>query len=106
LSKRTAEGAEFSIPFLFEQFKVLFKLDGLKLINEERSAAVDSLGSVQKQISNNILACIDQIQLNKLVTLLSQQLIPLLVNLYTLDVRVRLLEEASDSSKLRKLLRE
>lgn len=104
--KKLGEGAEFSAPFLFQELKDFFKLDALKTLDQEMASTTASLEKIQQEISTHLINCIDEAHLNKIAKLISEQLIPLLVNLYPLEARERLYTQAADPDKIKKLLRE
>jgi hypothetical protein len=89
---------------VFDEFKNFFKLNDLKSLDKVVETIHDDLGALQNEINDNLFQSLDEKTSGKLVEVVQLQLIPLLVNLYPLEHRAALFADASDHSKIKKLL--
>ncbi len=92
---------ELNPQILFLQLKKFFKLENIKLLDEELEVLQGAESSLQEErrISN-----LDEGTVDRLTALIVEQLVPLLVNLYPADVRERLYSAATDQAKIKKLI--
>ncbi len=102
--KKLSTGANFSLEFLLSELKSFFKLDQIKFFGEDLQSVQSELIKIQEQVATNVIACLDETHLEKIATLIGEQLVPQLVILYPKEARSGLFVEASNKEKIKAFL--
>ncbi len=102
--EKLSSGLTLTPQDLFAELKSYFKLQNLNTIEDTLKALNSDLKALQKEIENNKFQSLDEDIKDRLVHVLKTDFLPSMVNLYPLEQRARMLEDASDNDKLKKFL--
>ena len=89
---------------IFTELKNYFNIKELSLINEEMDELQVGISALEKEIKDNLIQSLDEEHIQQLMSILREQLLPVLVNVFPLQHRSELLNTASKSSKLKRLI--
>ena len=104
LSKLIKNEIEFSAKAIFSELKSHFKIEEFNRLDEEVQKLQEEFSVLEAEIKNNLIQSLDEQHVRSLNSIVTNQLLPVLVNIYPLENRSQLLEEASDDVKVRQLI--
>ena len=105
LSKLIEGELDFSSESFFNELKSFFKLDEFHSLAEEIEMLKNEISDLQVETKDNFFQLLDERHVTSLTNLI-KELLPISVLVYPLENRSRLLLEASDSIKIRRLITE
>ncbi len=103
LTKALKKELSFSPEMIFTELNTYFKIEGCTTLDKESDSLLFKFNELNTQTSAHPIQSLNDEHISKLSTLL-EQMLPVLVNLYPLEARGKLLAEAS-VVKLKELLK-
>ena len=104
LLKQINSGIKVTPECLVIELKQFFKLDLIRLLNEDLKLAQSKLIAIQEQIRVNVIGALDEPHLDNLAQIIVEQMLPYCISFYPDRVRARLFAEACDITKIKKFL--
>lgn len=106
LNKIINKELSFSPETMFAELRDYFNMEDCDTLDKDVERLSREFNALNFETSGNIVQSLDEAHLTKLATIMQQQLIPVLVNVYPLDRRGELFNEASDLINIKKLIKE
>ena len=104
LSKLIKNEINFTPEAIFKEFKIYFSMEELNRLDEEGLKLQHELKKLQDSIKENWADSIDKYSVDAIISIIKTQILPGLVNVYPREQRKKLLDEATDDLKIRKLM--